>query len=804
MMKRIQLHSTLISLLLLIFTIQVNGQCVLKTDGTEIGINKSGYFTTIKVDNKEILSSAQYPLITACSEGRLIEPVRMEQKGSLLKLKMSDGNLVQLKSLSNPTCITLEVVDIPIKYDALLFGPLKITIHEVVGDVIGVAQGNGVAFGIQGLNIKTNAGIPDEYVEAVKAKYNNSGKSAELSTGTVIDSRLAACDINDGTFFQFSCRRRNKTEYRTVNNLKHSLVLPVEGPDALIKGAKIAIFGSTKDKALARIGMIEQKEGLPHPMFGNEWGKTAQAAMESYLITDYNEDNLDFVLGMAKKAGFKYVYNPGPFNSWGHFTWDKSFTKSGDEGVKKMVDRAKVDGISLGVHTLSNFLTTNDAYVTPIPSTHLLKQGALKLVSDITAEQKDILIQKSDLFSLPMTLNAMQIDNELIRFGSTEQQGDNLLLKNCQRGAFHTTAANHAKTAALYKLWDYPYNTLFPDLSLQDAFADRLAEIFNKTGLCQTSFDGLEGCRYTGQDDYATARFVSRFYNQLNHNVVNDASNLNHFTWHMHSRMNWGEPWGEAMRTGQVENRIKNQLFFRRNLFPRMLGWFLIRLGDKKFECSSLEDLEWALSESAGFDAGYAMTIDINTLHHHGQINALLDAIKNWDYLRECHAFNEEQRTQLRDPKTEWHLAKIDDTHFSLFPLSISKHYHCNLSEMQPGQPGGADWSIDTPYAGGYDIRLKVDGEGSISDPSFTTQNGVIKFPCELSDSQYLLYSNGKAVVTDKNYNVLQEVVPEGKSSLPAGSSSISFSVTKMGTTAPDVTVRFITRGKAENIIVKK
>ena len=46
------------------------------------------------------------------------------------------------------------------------------------------------------------------------------------------------------------------------------------------------------------------------------------------------------------------------------------------------------------------------------------------------------------------------------------------------------------------------------------------------------------------------------------------------------------------MRTEQMANKIKNQNFFQRNLFPRMFGWFLIRLVDREFECSTLEDVE--------------------------------------------------------------------------------------------------------------------------------------------------------------------------------------------------------------------
>lgn len=578
----------------------------------------------------------------------------------------------------------------------------------------------------------------------------------------------------------------------------------MEGEDATIKGAKIALFGAKQADALARIGEIEIEQGLPHPLFDGEWGKTAQAAMQSYLISDFSEDNLDFVLDKAQIAGFHNIYHSGPLLDWGHFNWDPSFTKGGDEGVRKMTEKAKARGIAMGVHTLTNFLTTNDAYVTPVPSDHLLKQGQLTLTSDLDKEQTEITIKRSDLFSAPLTLNTLQIGKELITYGSTEEKGEEIVLKKCTRGAFKTQAVAHSAKEPLYKLWDYPYKTLFPDLSLQDKFADRLAEICNKTGIRQISFDGLEGCSYTGHDTYATARFVSRFYNQLDQNVLNDASRLEHYLWHIHTRMNWGEPWGEAMRTGQVENRIKNQDFFRRNLFPRMLGWFLIRLADKNFECSTLEDLEWALSESAGFDAGYAMTINTSTLRRHGQIDQLLAAIKNWDTLREAHAFTEEQKARLRDPKTEWHLEKRDAQSYQLYPLSISKYYRCNLAEMQPGQPGGADWSLDTPYPGAYAVRLKVEGDGTIKNPSFTTSEGIVKFPCTISGNQYLLYTfDGKAVVTDKNYKVIDEVEPQGSALILSGSSAISFSCEQESEDAPEVVIRFLTKGEPETIASK-
>lgn len=777
---------------------------ILKSADLTVSIAENGFYRSIQVQGKELVEAGRSPLVTACVNGALVQPEKVELKKDGMQLTMKDKNVIDLSYSETPNCITLEAAKVPAAYDAILFGPLTVNINEVVGDVVGVVQGKGMALGVQAMNIKTIAGIPDEYINQVKELYRCDGKSAELSVGSTPDYKLAAVDLSDGASFQFSCRNRSRMESRTVQQLKNMEVLPVKGADALIDGAKIALFGCPASQALERIGAIEVEQGLPHPLFDGEWGKTARSAMCSYLITDFSEKNLDYVLDKSQIAGFNYIYHPGPFEDWGHFNWSKSFVEGGDDAVKALVDKAAQKGIAVGVHTLSNFTTTNDAYVTPVPSEHLLKQGQLELLKDLDDSQSEISIKKSALFDLPMTLNAMMIDKELITYGEVEENGDMMVLKNCKRGAFGTVAASHGKKSPLYKLWDYPYKTLFPDLELQDKYVERLAELFNKTGLKQISFDGLEGCSYTGQDDYAPARFVEQFYRGVGHNVLNDASRLSHFTWHVHTRMNWGEPWGEAMRTGQVENRIKNQNYFKRNLFPRMLGWFLIRLADKKFECSTMEDLEWALSESAGFDAGYAMNISVRTLKKHGQIDQLLAAIRNWDMLREKKCFTPEQMERLKDPSTEWHLEKENESLFSLYPLSITKHYHCSLGEMQPGQPGGADWSISTPYAGKYAFRLKVEGEGYIENPKFVTEKGTIAFPCKVEEGQYLLYGfDGKAHVTDKNYNVIASVVPQGNAEVAEGDSHIAFACDKDEDSAPDVAVRFITRGVPEKIHYK-
>ncbi len=770
------------------------------TRDTVISLDDSGFISSIQVCGKQI-ALGKTPLVTLCFNNNIYRPNAASVTGSNIELCTDIGNVV-LTFAESDACVCFEVVSVPEDTYAVVFGPVTVSIDEVIGDVIGVVQGEGVAFGAQALNIKTVEGLPALYAEKLMSSLNYIDSNTGITVCNVDFGTRTATAVENGTVIQLYCKRRDINEELPVFGVNNSMVVPLpsDDPDAHIAGAKIAFFGCDSENALDRIGEIELEQGLPHPVIDGEWGKVSRGAMCSYLISDFDADSIDLVLEKAEIAGLKYIYHSSPQKNWGHFEWNDDLAKNNAE-AKKLTDKAALKDISVGVHTLTNFTTVNDPYVSPVPSKHLLKMCKVKLLDDIDAASTEIRISAAEQFKHPLTLNTVQIDDELITYTDYSENENGAVLCGCTRGAYGTVPCEHKKDDTLYRLWDYPYRTLFPDIVLQDEFCKNLAAVFNESNLKQISFDGLEGCSYTGHDTYAPTRFVYKWWQNVDHNLINDASRLQHFNWHIHSRMNWGEPWGEAMRTGQVDGRIKNQAFFRRNLFPRMLGWFLVRLADRKFECSTLEDIEWALSEAAGFDGGYAMTINVPTLKKHGKIDELLTAMKNWDTLRLKNAFTDEQKAKLRLPETEWHLENNGNGTYDLYPMFISKRYTCALSELQPGQPGGSDWSIDTPYGGKTAFRLKVDGDGPVRDIMFKTAQSTVKFNCEVDDGQYLIFGfDGKAEITDKNFNHIQTVVAQGEFTVPSGVSAIAFSCGHDKDCCPDVIVRFMTRGTPEQI----
>ena len=56
-----------------------------------------------------------------------------------------------------------------------------------------------------------------------------------------------------------------------------------------------------------------------------------------------------------------------PFSNWGHFELIPGLFPNGREGMKACVAKASARNIRMGVHTLTNFITTNDPFVSPVP-----------------------------------------------------------------------------------------------------------------------------------------------------------------------------------------------------------------------------------------------------------------------------------------------------------------------------------------------------------------------------------------------------------------------------------------------------
>ncbi|MGH7971785.1 MAG: hypothetical protein ACREIC_23985, partial [Limisphaerales bacterium] len=537
------------------------------------------------------------------------------------------------------------------------------------------------AIGIQALTAKTLVGFPtnendiqNEFGADDTGQYPNLPAGLGKGCGFRGDT---AKRTPFGSVLEAYCRNRDRD--RVIPNWGHEKYVAPAFHDGGIVGSKIAIFGCPAVSALETIGAIELAEGLPHPILDGVWAKLSPKATSSYLIVDFGEDTIDRAIEMTRRAGLNYLYHGSPFETWGHFELKHNLFPHGWGGLRTCVDKARKAGVRIGFHTLSNFITPNDPYVTPTPDRRLARIGVSTLQNDIDATQTEITVASRDFFRQPTDRNTVVIGEELVRYKEISSQPPWRLL-DCKRGAFGTRAASHPAGADVGKLMDHSYHVFLTDAELSQEIARNIAKLCNETGAMQLSFDGLEGNWSTGMGQYGRTLFTKAWYDALSSaeqgNVINDASNPGHFNWHIYTRMNWGEPWGAGFRKGQTLYRFKNQLYFERNLMPHMLGWFALS------KETTVADAEWLLARAAGFNAGFALATSLastaqlaadpssaEALQKYGATPAILEAVRQWETARMAGAFPENIKAELRDNTREFHLEPEGAGLWDLYPV---------------------------------------------------------------------------------------------------------------------------------------
>ncbi|MEN8117468.1 MAG: hypothetical protein ABFS16_10840 [Bacteroidota bacterium] len=755
------------ALILILFTACNQNKALVefKSDQFIVGINNKGninQLTDVETGNNYISTDTISPLLSIRIDSQMFYPQSATVENNILTFKFEGGLEAKVKAEEKESHIAFELVEFnkPENVELIVWGPVPNTINKIIGETVGVVRGEDFAIGIQTLNPKTLGGYPwtdnDCTPQFDIFEQDDYSDLSEKNKRGVLYRVETAKPENFGSTLQAYCRNRNKE--RIISNLNHERFVSPVFDDGGFIGSKIAIFGCPVEETLETIGKIEVAEGLPHPTIDGEWGKQANTASAAYFIYSFNEHNIDEAIAYTKKAGLRYLYHGGPFKNWGHFELNEKQFPNGWDGMKACVEKAEKEGIHVGVHTLSNFTTTNDPYVTPVPDPRLGKVGTSVLTEDIDASQTEIRVESPDFFNQYKNnnLHGVMIGEELIRYGTVSETAPWKLL-NCERGAWETKASAHKKGDKAAKLADHGYKTFLtnPELSIEQA--ERLAELYNYCGLRQISFDGLEGNRSTGMGNYGEILFTTTWWDNLSpeikkHTII-DASRTTHYFWHIYSRMNWGEPWYASFRESQTDYRMKNQKYFSRNLMPGMLGWFSMR------ENTPVEDIEWMLARSAAYNAGYAFSTNESRIKTNGQTDEILRLIGEWEKARMTDAFTEEQKERMKDINNEFTLETLGPNHWSLRQIHSFKFKH-EAKVRQPGEPLFSTFQFESPEEDAAMNFIITAQEATISAIKVEIDNSrEIVLPVQLKDGESLNYKgNNKAIVFDKFLNPIKEI----------------------------------------------
>ncbi len=140
---------------------------------------------------------------------------------------------------------------------------------------------------------------------------------------------------------------------------------------------------------------------------------------------------------------------------------------SGNAGMRAAVEKGRALGIRIGAHTLTNFINTNDPYVTPVPDPRLSRTGESTLSADLDADRD------GHSGGLPGVLR--QREGQLaahrrhrpgthpVSRGVERRAVDAAGLRT--RGVRHRRPPPTAAGAAVGKLLDHPYKVVLSDAS---------------------------------------------------------------------------------------------------------------------------------------------------------------------------------------------------------------------------------------------------------------------------------------------------------------------------------------------------
>ena len=704
--------------------------------------------------------SASYLVGLRC-EGSIIYPVAMElrEDENMLYFYFQDDMEVKISMKEYGEYMRFELLNIKGSRtpDLLIWGPIYTSIDETIGETVGVVRNAEFAVGLQSLNPKTLGGYPWLENDVMpEMDYFDQEDYADLKKGGIAHTLYrieAARPVDGGSALHAYCRRRY--DERRVENWGYDNYLVRAFDDKGLIGSAIAFFGTRPDKVLSTISTIEVEEGLPHPELNGTWSKLAPEAASAYMIMGFGEEDIDLALEYCRKAGLKYLYHGDPFENWGHFELKKSFFPKGRAGLKSCVDKASAHGIAIGLHTLSNFITTNDAYVTPVPDRRLAVTGYSLPAEGISASRREILIKDPSSFNQFRNnyLKAVRIGDEIIRYAAVSETEPWRLL-DCRRGSFGTMPARHSKMDTIFKLADHAYKVFLSNPDLTVEIAENIADLYNETGVRQISFDGLEGCRSTGMGNYGEILFAKAWYDHLDQGIrdhyIADASRSSHYFWHIFTRMNWGEPWYAGFRESQTEYRLKNQKYFDRNYVPNMLGWFLMKPE------TSIEDINWLLARSAAFNAGYAFVTSYDALEKNGYTDEILAAISRWEEARMKGVFTQEQRSLMEDVHKEFELSKSEEGVYWLQHIQVSRITH-KYKDRQPGEPSSSTVAFNNHVEEQLLHFIITAKKGTVINPEIAIGgNRLITIPVKLNEGEHMKYEGEFAGVYSPQWQLLK------------------------------------------------
>ncbi|NOS68611.1 MAG: hypothetical protein HOP33_01595, partial [Verrucomicrobia bacterium] len=535
-------------------------------------------------------------------------------------------------------------------------------------------------------------------------------------------------------------------------------------------GAKVALIGCPRPE-LRRViqQVVTATPDLPHSPIGGPWALDAEINQGSYLFNfgDMSVDKADEWIKLARSLGLNQIdFHGGSSFRFGDCEPNPKTYPQGRASLKAVVDKLHAAGLKAGLHTYAFFMDKKCPWVTPVPDKRLAKDATFTL-----AEALDASTNKATVFVSEPTTNMSAITGFFVRNSATLHVDDELIVysgasrtspyafTNCQRGAWGTRVASHAKGAKVHHLKEC-FGLFVPDGDT-DMLADvaaTTARTFNECGFDMMYLDALDGEDILGGGENAWhygSKFVFELWKRLERPALMEMSTFHHHLWYVRSRMGaWDHPTRSHKRFIDIHNAANAD--GDRMFLPMHLGWWAVKTWTgPQGEPTFADDIEYLCGKAIGNNVGFSlMGVDPAKFAKNPALQRLGGITRQYEELRHAKYFSESVKARLRVPGDEFTLDRSQDGKWQFRPAQHIKHKVESLDDWT------ATWTVTNTFATQPPrVRLEV----LMSAEPYNTTNAItVTGFTDAKEFPDRTQANGVSVTLESSANVVKAGAASG------------------------------------------
>jgi hypothetical protein len=476
-----------------------------------------------------------------------------------------------------------------------------------------------------------------------------------------------------------------------------------------MEGAAIAIVacpsGELRD---ALKDAVTDADAIPKSANGGPWALDSEINQQSYFLDvsgKVNEQTVDSWITMIKGLGVKQLDLHGGYAfRFGDYVPNPKEYPNGRDSLKAVVDRLHEAGIAVGLHTYAMFIAKDAPWVTPVPDPGLAKNAVFTLASDLSEADAVVPVAETTEKMSPLTgfhhrnSATIQIDEELIVFSGVSKE-PTYAFTECQRGAYGTTPAPHAKEAKVYHLKEcFGLFAPDPDSELFDKVIAETAKTYNDCGFDMMYMDALDGSdvidlKGGGQFAwYYGAKFTYELVRQLNNAPLMEMSTFGHHLWAVRSRMG---AWDACQRAPQTfaDIHVLSNREWKKHFLPTNLGWWGVFSWNGVQPKRSLPvDVEYICGKALGTNSSLSLLLGFSPQTYPESYNQqrLGSIINRYETLRLSGVVPQALRDQLATPGKAFHLEDGPDGAYQFRPVDFARHDIASAD-------GNDSWQVENP-----------------------------------------------------------------------------------------------------------